>query len=228
VLPKEDCDKKATEILKTIIPEFNNRTLTKFFHLGSFKDGQVRPIVCCFHHIKDKLAIVSNRSKFQQQKIILSEDDDARALLRPSFTAAKRMNFDTKLQGNRIIVSGKSYSASNLHKPPKPLRKENIFTPQQHNITAFFTQNSPLSNHYLSAFTCNEIQFNCMEQYLMASKSSIFKDHETYLRIIQESDPTKQKHLGKNIMNYNHKKWLEIMDDIVIQGLKEKFTQSDF
>jgi hypothetical protein len=107
-LPKEDCDKKAIEILKTVIPEFNNKTLTKAFCLGPFKDGQVRPIVCCFHHFKDKLAVVSNRSKLQQQNIFLSddftkEDDDARALLRPSFTAAKRMKFDTKLQGNKVV-----------------------------------------------------------------------------------------------------------------------------
>jgi hypothetical protein len=80
--------------------------------------------VCCFHHFKDKLAVVSHRSKLQQQNIFLSddftkEDDDARALLRPSFTAAKRMKFDTKLQGNKLIISGKTYSASDLHKLPK-------------------------------------------------------------------------------------------------------------
>jgi ribA/ribD-fused uncharacterized protein len=232
-MPKEDCDRKVTDILKEIVPAFDNRTLTKAYRLGPFKAGQIRPIICCFHHVKDKLKVIEKRSQLQAMNIFVNDDftkevDEARDILRPSFLAAKRLNMDAKLHGNRLIVSGKVYCVDDLQKLPKPLLKENIYTPQQHNITAFFTQNSPLSNHYLSSFTFKDTQFNCMEQYIMAMKASLFEDHETYLRVIQESNPKKQKQLGKNILNYNHKKWLETADGIIIQGLKEKFGQSDY
>ena len=43
------------------------------------------------------------------------------------------------------------------------------------------------------------VKYNCAEQYMMASKTKIFKDEEALKKIMASSDPREQKALGRKV-----------------------------
>lgn len=106
--------------------------------------------------------------------------------------------------------------------------------------THFFFLNGPCSQWYPSTFratpigTNEELEFNCAEQFMMASKAALFQDWETFKLIMaveQQSDwrtaPKRQKALGREVKNFREDVWLEHAPDIVREGNLAKFGQND-
>jgi ribA/ribD-fused uncharacterized protein len=83
-----------------------------------------------------------------------------------------------------------------------------------------------LSQWYCSPFIENGIFFNCAEQYMMYRKAVLFKDEETGKKIVLETNPMKQKQLGRMIHGFVNKVWLENQEEIVKQGNRLKFQQN--
>lgn len=83
-----------------------------------------------------------------------------------------------------------------------------------------------LSQWYRCNFTVDGLQYNCMEQYMMASKAIVFHDEETLGQILVASDPKEIKALGKKVKNFNSEKWNEVKRDIVYNGNLAKFSQN--
>ena len=69
------------------------------------------------------------------------------------------------------------------------------------------------------------IQYNCCEQYMMYHKAILFKDYDTAQLILKESDPKKQKDLGRQVKNYDENVWKMHRMSIVTSGNFLKFTQ---
>lgn len=61
---------------------------------------------------------------------------------------------------------------------------------------------------------------------MMHQKAIAFNDSETAHKILCEYLPANQKKLGREIKNFNEKKWDEIKYNLVKRGLKEKFNQN--
>ncbi len=68
--------------------------------------------------------------------------------------------------------------------------------------------------------------FNCCEQWMMANKATTFDDWETFLKIMDEKSPAKQKDLGRQIKNFDPRGWDGIKLHIVSQGNLFKFNQN--
>lgn len=71
-----------------------------------------------------------------------------------------------------------------------------------------------------------EYTYNCVEQFMMHSKSLRYGDKETAELIMKETDPAKMKALGRRVKNYNDKDWGKVRYAIVTRGLKAKFEQN--
>lgn len=71
------------------------------------------------------------------------------------------------------------------------------------------------------------IHFNCCEQWMMACKSILFNDIESFKKIMKEQSPSKQKGLGRGISNYNQEAWDEYKYQIVLRGNEHKFDQNE-
>jgi ribA/ribD-fused uncharacterized protein len=67
--------------------------------------------------------------------------------------------------------------------------------------------------------------FNCAEQFMMASKASLF-DPEMIDHILQETNPAQHRTLGRRIKNFDQTKWDTYCQDIVILGNYLKFSQN--
>ena len=93
-------------------------------------------------------------------------------------------------------------------------------------IKYHFFLNGKLSNWYDSTFTCDSIIFSCVEQYMMYHKARLFVDTETAKKILNESNPHKQKELGRAVKNYKDEIWSAFRYDIVKNGVQNKFKQN--
>jgi len=88
-----------------------------------------------------------------------------------------------------------------------------------------FFWNGIYSQWYTSLVTIDGMTFNCMEQWMMYNKAKLFKDNEMIGSIMSTDSPRLQKKYGREVRNFNAKKWEKVAFDIVKKGNYEKFTQ---
>ena len=87
-------------------------------------------------------------------------------------------------------------------------------------------ENGYLSNWYLSEFKIDSIKFSSMEQYMMYKKAIVFDDTEIAKEILETTDVSKIKALGRQVLNYNDTHWNGVRQ-IIYKGLLEKFSQNE-
>ena len=92
------------------------------------------------------------------------------------------------------------YTTSDLDKLPSELRPSNLSTVTNGNITAFYTSQSKLSNHFPCSFTTGEGTFSSVEQYFMYQKANHFADHAVAKQILESDHPVTAKALGKKFI----------------------------
>lgn len=95
-------------------------------------------------------------------------------------------------------------------------------------FTFFYESTSPLSNWYKTTFIHKGITYNCGEQYMMHQKALLFYDKEVAELIMEQSEPRKQKMLGRDVREYDDEIWMENCQDLMVDGLFSKFTQNGY
>lgn len=85
---------------------------------------------------------------------------------------------------------------------------------------------SCLSQWYHAPFKSNEYTFNTTEHYMMARKALLFRDKETFIKIIKAITPAEAKSLGRQVKNFDEAIWDENKFDIVVKGNLLKFSQN--
>lgn len=72
--------------------------------------------------------------------------------------------------------------------------------------------------------------FNCAEQYMMASKAKLFPCREndiTFEAIMNSNDPGTQKELGRQVKNFDVDVWVKHARDIVFRANIQKFKRQE-
>lgn len=64
------------------------------------------------------------------------------------------------------------------------------------------------------------------EQWMMAGKARVFKDHDVLNRILQTPNPKAVKALGRKVSNFNDQIWKAHRERIVLEGNLLKFSQN--
>ena len=93
----------------------------------------------------------------------------------------------------------------------------------------FYRPPSPLSQWSPCRFTVDGQWYNCAEQFMMAEKARVFKDHSTRLRILATFDPAEQRRLAGErgtLVGFDHNVWAEECLPVVMAGNFAKFTQN--
>ena len=88
-------------------------------------------------------------------------------------------------------------------------------------------ENGYLSNWYLSEFKVDSIQFSSMEQYMMYKKAIVFNDTKIAKEILETTDVSKIKALGRQVSNYNDTYRNGVRQIIIYKGLLEKFSRNE-
>ncbi|WP_294767615.1 NADAR family protein [uncultured Rhodoferax sp.] len=92
-------------------------------------------------------------------------------------------------------------------------------------MTLFWRTAEVFSNWNLGTFTVEGRSFNCAEQFMMFTKAMLFGDVQIANQIMAESNPRKQKALGRQISGYVDAVWQNQAEDLMFPGLFAKFTQ---
>lgn len=236
----ENCELKVTEIARSVGIVLDDRSIVRVHRLGKFHSDRQRPIIVKFHHFKDRELVFSKKQEIKNKcNVRVVEDfpqeiEARRRMLYPILDAAynyrnpdePEFRYRAKIVVDKLIVNGSMYTIDTLSRLPDPLKPETIFTPVNGKTVAFFTSASPLSNHHLSPFVCNGVEYNCMEQYIMNKKALHFSDTATATKVMSTSNPVEQKGFGKQITDFNKEKWQRAVPDIAMQGLRAKFGQN--
>ena len=85
---------------------------------------------------------------------------------------------------------------------------------------------SCLSQWFDSPFIVNGITYKTSEHWMMAQKALLFKDNESFKKIINCQKPGEAKDLGREIKNFDNEVWGNERFDIVKIGNIHKFNQN--
>ena len=89
-----------------------------------------------------------------------------------------------------------------------------------------FFWSGPFSQWYPSKFTIDGIEFVNCEQWMMYNKAILFEDHDIAKQILNTTDPSTQKSLGRRVSNFNDDTWMKVAYQIVVEGNRAKFSQN--
>ena len=71
-------------------------------------------------------------------------------------------------------------------------------------VVLFWHPPSVFSQCTLSPFIVNLVEYNCAEQFMMASKARLFGDDTSLSAILASDDPRDQKRLGRQVRHFHH------------------------
>lgn len=83
-----------------------------------------------------------------------------------------------------------------------------------------------LSNWTTSPMLIDDVNYSCVEQYMMSMKARRFGDFEALHGIMNTSNPKEQKAIGRLVKNFNSELWDDISFEIVTRGTIEKYRQN--
>lgn len=85
---------------------------------------------------------------------------------------------------------------------------------------------SCLSQWWECEFIVDDILYKSAEHWMMAEKARLFQDEEILEKIINCKSPAEAKKLGRQVRNFEAKKWEENRYEIVKKGNYFKFKQN--
>ena len=94
-------------------------------------------------------------------------------------------------------------------------------------VVLFWHPPSAFSQWTLSPFTVDLVEFNCAEQFMMASKARLFGDDTALSAILATKDSREQKRLGHHVRLFDPELWRSECEHIVLHGNLAKFSQNE-
>jgi len=90
----------------------------------------------------------------------------------------------------------------------------------------FFWDGWP-SNWWPSPFRLDGIDYNCMEQFMMAEKALAFGDELVRKKILESPYPKAQKEFGRKVRGYDDAIWSGMRRAVVLRGTLAKYRQNE-
>lgn len=90
-----------------------------------------------------------------------------------------------------------------------------------------FFWGGPFSQWYTSKFEVDGVEYNCAEQFMMASKAKIFGDKDALGKIMASKDPKEQKALGREVKGFSANMWNKTAKEVVYIANMAKFSDPE-
>ena len=94
-------------------------------------------------------------------------------------------------------------------------------------VVLFWHPPSAFSQWTVSPFTVDLVEYNCAEQFMMASKARLFGDDTALSAILATKDPLEKKRLGRHVRLFDNELWRSECEHIVLHGKLAKFSQNE-
>lgn len=82
------------------------------------------------------------------------------------------------------------------------------------------------SNWEPSPMLIDDVQYNCVEQYMMAEKARTFGDESIRQKILASPSPKAQKEFGRKVRGYVEETWVDVRYSVVLRATVEKYRQN--
>lgn len=93
----------------------------------------------------------------------------------------------------------------------------------------FFSGKEIFSNFAKIPYTSYDgIDFVCSEQEFMYRKAVFFNDDYNADEILYETDPVKIKHLGRQVENFDDRKWSKVSEKFMYDAVYAKFSDNKY
>ena len=92
------------------------------------------------------------------------------------------------------------------------------------NVVLFWQPPSYFSQWSRSLFVVDGVSYSCAEQFMMAEKARLFKDHRAVELIMSSPDPSTYKRIGRGVRNFDSAVWDREKQNDVLSGKYAKFT----
>lgn len=236
---KYDIKRTVMSLLEEYGVNLNARDIGNVYRLGPKRPDTPRCTMVHFFHAEDKELVKSRGKQIYFDYNVRLEDDFPpeieanRKELKPVLRAAAKYRnekgerkYNAYLNVDKLHVNGRTYTVENTQNLPQELKLENISTPRNENITAFFTKNSPLSNHFAADQKIQGMEYSSNEQYYMHQKALTFGDIATAEDVLNVQNPITQKSLCKKFDKRDQTAWYNKRIEVMETGLKAKFDQN--
>ena len=236
---KYDIKRTVMSLLEEYGVNLNARDIGSVYRLGPKRSDKTRCTMVHFFHAEDKELVKSRGKQIYFDYNVRLEDDfpleieTNRRELKPVLRAAAKYRnekgerkYNAFLNVDKLHVNGRTYTVENTEKLPDELKLENISTPRNDKITAFFTKNSPLSNHFTADQKIQDVEYSSNEQYYMHQKALTFGDITTAEDVLNVQNPITQKALCKKFDKRDQTAWHNKRIEVMETGLKAKFHQN--
>jgi hypothetical protein len=198
------------------------------------RNSRPRPIIVSYNWNAERDMVWQLRGELKSRGITVEEDQpeeitSRRARLMPIYRKALTMTQHKKrtfLNGDQLTISGQHFTVDNLHLLPEELDPRYIATQTQDDVTIFFSQNSPLSNHHPSPMVIENKNYLCNEQFYFAKKCDKLGDDVALHRVLATRDPKVMLREGRRATNFSGFVWEDVEQSIMEQGVKAKFNQN--
>ena len=125
-----------------------------------------------------------------------------------------------------INLNGTKFSKDNLHELPSKLNIMEITIKSNAEVIGFFGEICPFSNFYPSKFYHNGIEYHSSEQFIQHAKTKFFSDHYSQTTVLNSETALGAKRAGREVSNYDHKRWCKHAKEICKPGIDAKFCQN--
>jgi ribA/ribD-fused uncharacterized protein len=235
------CEIQIRDYLRSIQDTDNKHVkFDKVHRIGQRKKSmnKPRPIIARFNDITDRQAVWKARPRIDtgsNKSVMITQDfpkeiQRRRRQLMPILKAAKSLDpykENSYIFDDKLVINNKTYTVNTLSALPRDLDPRLLATLHKDDITFFWSQNSPLSNHYACNFTIDGIRFNCNEQYYMYHKATFGADAESARDILAATDPVTQLNIAKRVTIPNYTAWEDNSLKVMETGLTAKFEQNE-
>ena len=96
-----------------------------------------------------------------------------------------------------------------------------------HTVEPGVIKKTCFSQWYPCEFEVDGRIYHTAEQYMMSQKALLFKDRETFEKIMEADNPKSYKALGRLVRNFNPGVWDNNKYQIVLKGNVAKFSQNE-
>lgn len=239
----ENKDKSTITLARKFITDtlsIKDVTVNSAHRIGSQPiegSAYARPILVKFNNIMHRNNVWKNRSDITRddsdKKICIQADlpktlhEGVQNLYKVAKAASKTKEFESaQIRDYQLELVGKTYQITELEKLPMQLRPSTLAAPSSKTTMAFFSRNSPLSNHYLAKFTIDGRTFHSMEHYLAFQRAVLSENKPLIKKARKAHDPLRAKHILNTLKEDYQEEWNCMLEELTLEGLRGKFSQN--